>query len=65
MANLLENNGILSKKYLLDSESFFEGKVIRTDYKMTINGYDVQATFETYLDTNQTFLKNAWVKTDL
>jgi len=32
-------------------------------YQKTINGHKVQAIFETYVDTNQTFLQDTWVIT--
>lgn len=60
---LLEENCILSEKYLLESEKFANGKIIRTNYQMTINGCEVKVVFETYLETNQTFLKDGWVIT--
>lgn len=63
MALLLEENGILSEKYFLESEKFSYGKIIRTDYKKMINGHEIRASFETYVENNQTFLKDAWVIT--
>ena len=63
VALLLEENGILSEKYLLESEKFSHGKIIRTDYKVMINGHEIRAIFETYVENNQTFLKDAWVIT--
>lgn len=60
---LLEDHGILSEKYILKSENFHQGKIIRTDYKMMIDGHEVRASFETYVETNQTFIKDAWVNT--
>lgn len=63
VALLLEESAILSEKNFLVSEVFAEGKVIRSDYKKIINGHEIMATFETYIDTNQTFLKDAWVVT--
>lgn len=59
----MEENGILSEKNLLESEKFLHGKIIRTDYKKMINGHEISATFETYVENNQTFLKDAWVIT--
>lgn len=63
VAILLEEHSILSEKYLLESENFSHGKIIRADYKKIINGHEVRAAFETYMETNQTFLKDAWVIT--
>ncbi|NGX42073.1 MAG: hypothetical protein K940chlam7_00349 [Chlamydiae bacterium] len=63
VSTLLEESGILSEKYLLESEKFHNGKIIRSDYRKFINGREVQASFETYIETNQTFLKDAWVIT--
>jgi hypothetical protein len=62
---LLEDNCILSEKFVLASENFAQGKIIRTDYKKMINGLEVRATFERYVETNQIFLKDAWVSTKL
>lgn len=58
---LLEKESIFSKECLLRSKEFSQGKVIRSEYQKTINGHKIQAVFETYVDTNQTFLKDAWV----
>ncbi len=63
VALLLEESGILSEKYLLESEKFSHGKIIRTDYKKMVNGHEIRATFETYVESNQIFLKDAWVIT--
>ena len=60
---LLEENGILAENYLIESQKFAQGAIIRSDYKMLINGNGVRAIFETYVETNQTFLKDAWVIT--
>lgn len=58
---LLEENSILSEQYLISSEKFSQGKIIRADYKKLTNGNEVNATFETYIESDQIFLKNAWV----
>lgn len=63
VASLLEDESIFSKKYFLRSKEFSGGKIIRSDYQKTINGHKVQAIFETYVDTNQTFLQDTWVIT--
>lgn len=60
---LLENNSILADKYLIISEKFADGKIIRADYKMVINGEEIMAIFEKYVETNQVYLKDAWVMT--
>ncbi len=60
---LLEENSILSEKCFLRSREFYQGKIIRSDYKKVINWHEVQAVFETYAETNQTFLKDAWIVT--
>jgi phosphate-selective porin len=61
--NLLKDNGILSEKNFLRSKKFAQDKIIRSDYKMKINECEVQAVFETYVETNEVFLKDAWVIT--
>lgn len=61
VSSLLEEAGIFSEKYLFETEKFHNGKIIRSDYIKVINGYEVQACFETYTETNQTFIKDAWV----
>lgn len=35
--------------------------IIRSDYRTKINGYNVEAVFETHTDTGKSFLQNAWV----
>lgn len=63
IAILLEKESIHSEKYLLRSKEFSQGKIIRSDYQKTINDQQVQVVFETYVETNQSFLKDAWVVT--
>lgn len=63
VALLLEESDILSKENFLRSKKFGQGKIIRSDYQKVINGHSVQAVFETYVETNLTFLKDAWVIT--
>lgn len=63
VALLLEENSILSEEYFLRSQMFSQNKIIRSDYKKTINGFNIQAIFETHVETNQTFLQDAWVIT--
>jgi len=60
---LLEENSILTEKYFVTSEKFLHDKIIRSDYKKIVNGYEVHAVFETHVNTNETFLKNAWIVT--
>ncbi len=60
---LLEKESIFSKECFLRSKNFSQGKIIRSDYQKTINGHKIQAVFETYVETNQTFLQDAWVIT--
>lgn len=60
---LLEENGIFAEKYFLESQAYHQGKIVRSDYRKMINGVEVKAIFETYVETNQTFLKDAWVIT--
>ncbi len=61
--SFLEKNGMFAENYLFESEKFLQGKIIRGDYRKMINGYEVRAVFETYVETQQTFLKDAWVVT--
>jgi tetratricopeptide (TPR) repeat protein len=63
VALLLEKESIFSKECFLRSKEFSQGKIIRSDYQKTINGQKIQAVFETYVETNQTFLQDAWVIT--
>ena len=60
---LLEEESIFSKECFLRSKEFSQGKIIRSDYQKTIGGHKIQAVFETYVETNQTFLQDAWVIT--
>lgn len=60
---LLEENSILSEECFLRARTFAEGKIIRSDYQKIINGHKVEVTFETYVETNQIFLQDAWVVT--
>jgi hypothetical protein len=34
-----------------------------SEYRITIRGQQVEAFFENYIDTGETFLKNAWITT--
>ena len=61
VVKLLENNLILNKINI--HETVQHGQVAITEYRLTINGHKVAALFEHYLDTNETFLKNAYVLT--
>ena len=63
LTHILENESIFSKECFLRSKEFSQGKIIRSDYQKSINGHQVQAIFETYTETNQSFLKDAWVIT--
>lgn len=58
---ILEEESVFSKENFLRSIEFSEGKILISDYQKTINGHKIQAVFETYIETNQTFLKDAWV----
>lgn len=60
---LLEKETIFSKECFLRSKEFSQGKIIRSDYQKIISGHKVQAVFETYVETNQVFLQDAWVIT--
>jgi len=63
----LEKNKITDKKFFKQSFGFPEESVmkqiIRSDYEAQINGHLIQAVFETYVETGETFLKDAWVIT--
>lgn len=61
---LLEDNQIFLKKYRLDP---IDGQIyqnfVRYDHQMTINGYEIVAIFNEYLETGEIFLNDAWVIT--
>ena len=58
---LLEKHNICSKESFIRSRTFEEGKIIVREYQQKIMGHEVQAFFETYIETNETFLQNGWV----
>ncbi|CCB90795.1 putative uncharacterized protein [Waddlia chondrophila 2032/99] len=61
VSSLLEESGILSEKNILRTREFYNGKIIRSDYKIIINNFEVQAVFETQVGNELFFLKDAWV----
>jgi hypothetical protein len=60
---LLEESSILSEECFLSSKKFAQDKIIRSDYKKIINGHTIHAVFETYVETNLTYLQDAWIIT--
>jgi len=63
VSSLLEESGILSEKNILRTRELYNGKIIRSDYKVIINDFEVQAVFETQAGSELFFLKDAWVVT--
>lgn len=61
VSSLLEESGILSEKNILRTREFYNGKIIRSDYKIIINNFEVQAVFEKQAGNELFFLKDAWV----
>jgi len=61
VSSLLEESGILSEKNILRTRVFHNGKIIRSDYKIIINNWEVQAVFDTQAGSKLFFLKDAWV----
>lgn len=63
----LEKKDIMNAKYLrntLDLPRNTSIKNIRIlEYRAMVDGEEIQAFFEKYLDTGETFLKNSWVVT--
>jgi tetratricopeptide (TPR) repeat protein len=62
VVKLLEDNQIFLEKYRLGPIRKFED-FIRYDQQMTINGYEVRAIFNEYLETEEIFLNDAWIIT--
>lgn len=50
----------LGEKYLQIYNSCLE-KMTVSEYRKVVNGFELQVFFEKYLETGETFLKNAWV----
>lgn len=63
VVKLLEEEKILSSKYLELSRPIQEGAIIRLDHVKVIKGHEVKAVFNYYVETGQTYLKDAWVIT--
>lgn len=64
--HLLEENSIFNKKFLCKDPVGFppnNPKVVRLDHKMLINNHEVYAVFESYIETAELYLKDAWVIT--
>jgi gamma-glutamyl-gamma-aminobutyrate hydrolase PuuD len=63
--SILEEHQIADKQFLKESVFFPEEssikKIIRSDHVAQINQQHVQAVFETYIETGETYLKDAWV----
>jgi hypothetical protein len=63
----LEENHISDQKFFKKSFGFPEDavvkKIIRSNYEAEIHGQLVQAVFENYVETGESFLKDAWIKT--
>ena len=63
---LLEENKILDPANIKGKPVKFprdKPAIIRTDYEKIINDHKVVAVFETYIESKETFLKDAWVVT--
>lgn len=63
---LLEKNDITNKAFIKGIPTSFPKpvpKIIRSDHERIIGDFIVEAVFETYMETGQIFLKDAWVKT--
>lgn len=64
---LLEKNNIKDPSNIKGTPTTFPRNkspvVVRTNYEKTINGCKIEANFETYLDSGESFLKDAWVIT--
>jgi len=65
--SLLEDHGIVNEKYIAGDSLYFPSsshpKIVRTTYKKIVNGYEVEAVFERYIESGEVYLQNAWVKT--
>lgn len=61
--NILEVNQINLEKYRLGPVRKF-ADYIRYDHQMTINGFQIRAIFNKYVETGEMFLNDAWVITN-
>jgi hypothetical protein len=61
----LENKNIMSSKNLRNTVALPKDTPVKSihllEYRATIEGQEIQAFFEKYLDTGEIFLKNAWI----
>lgn len=63
---IIEDNNILDPSFLKDKPQLFPKvapKIRKAEYEKIINNCKVHVEFETYLETGETFLKDAWVVT--
>lgn len=59
---VLQENKITDENFFLRNRSTREPHIVRKQYKKTINNHEVEAVFEYYVDTEELFLMNGWVK---
>ena len=59
VVKILEDNQIFQEKYRIKSIPF--QKINRYEYKMRVNGYEVEAIFNENIETGMIFLNSAWV----
>ena len=63
---LLEQHNITNKKFIKGKPFLFPSnlsKIEKVRYRTTINSFEVEAEFETYLETGESYLQDAWVVT--
>ena len=63
---LLEQHNITNKKFIRGKPFLFPAtlsKIEKVRYRTTINSFEVEAEFEIYLETGETYLQDAWVVT--
>lgn len=66
VVKLLEEHDISNNLFLQGVPQYFpkaNPRVCKSEYEKIINGWKVHAEFETYLETGEVFLKDAWVVT--
>ena len=66
VVTLLEKNKIQSKSFMKDNPILFPKngpRISKSEYEKVRNNWKVHAEFETFLETDELFLKDAWVVT--
>jgi hypothetical protein len=61
---LLENENLINKNFMQALPKHFpkdNPKIIRSDHKKFINQHEVYTVFETYIESGEVYLKDAWV----